>query len=67
MNPKVVVADDQHRTSQELVSLLEREFLVLAAIQDGQTPVDYLRQHRPDVVVLVDRDDPERFRVPSGA
>ena len=66
MNPKVVVADDHHRTSQELVSLLEREFLVLAAIQDGQTPVDYLRQHRPDVVVLVDRGDPECFRVPSG-
>lgn len=58
MNPKVV-ADDHHRTLQELVSLLEREFLVVAAVQDGQTAMDYVRQHRPDVVVLVDRDDPD--------
>lgn len=37
---------------QKLVSLLEREFLVVAAATNGQSVLECVKRHRPDVVVL---------------
>src|SRR5689334_5397544 len=48
----IVVADDHPGFLSRLVSLLEAEFLVVAAADNGQVALERVRQYRPDVVVL---------------
>jgi DNA-binding NarL/FixJ family response regulator len=48
---KVVVADDHEPLLRELCSLLASEFVVVAAVRDGQALVAAARLCRPDVVV----------------
>jgi len=52
MNVKVVVADDHPGALQKSVSLLEGEFLVVAAAKNAQSVLECVKRHRPDVVVL---------------
>lgn len=50
---RVVVADDHHGAAlQQLISLLEAEFLVVATAKNGEAALECVRKHRPDVVVL---------------
>lgn len=52
MKLKVVVADDNPAVLRELVSLLENEFDVVCAANNGQAALDSARRYQPDVVVL---------------
>ena len=50
--PRIVLADDNPTALRQIVALLAAEFDVVAAAENGQVALDYIRQHRPDVVVL---------------
>ena len=50
--PRIVVADDHHDTRAAIVSLLESDFDVVAAVADGQEAVAAAGALDPDVVVL---------------
>jgi DNA-binding NarL/FixJ family response regulator len=49
---RVVVADDHDEGLQEVVSLLEVEFLVVATVNKSQAVLECVRRYQPDVVVL---------------
>jgi DNA-binding NarL/FixJ family response regulator len=52
MKLRVVVADDMASVLAHLVSLLETEFDVVAAAENGKSALECLRRYAPDVVVL---------------
>ena len=52
MKLRVVVADDNSAVLRRFVSLLENEFDVVATAQNGQSALESIRSHRPDVAVL---------------
>ena len=52
MKLRVVVADDNAAFLQRLVSLLGTEFEVLAAFENSQSVLEFVRSCHPDVVVL---------------
>jgi len=49
---RVVVADDMPSMLRHLVSLLETEFEVVAAAEDGKSALECIRRYAPDVAVL---------------
>lgn len=49
---RLVVADDNARMLQRLVSLLEVEFQVVATAADGNSALDLVHHWKPDVVIL---------------
>jgi DNA-binding NarL/FixJ family response regulator len=49
---RVIVADDDPGFLREFISLLGAEFEVVATASDGESALEYIRQHRPDVAVL---------------
>ena len=52
MKLRVVVADDNAAFLRQLVSLLSAEFEVLAAFENGQSLLEFVRRSQPDVIVL---------------
>jgi DNA-binding NarL/FixJ family response regulator len=52
MKLRVVVADDNSDVRRRFVSLLEKEFDVVATAENGQSALECIRSYRPDVVVL---------------
>lgn len=52
MKLRVVVADDMPSMLAHLVSLLETEFEVVAAAEDGKSALECIRRYAPDVAVL---------------
>jgi DNA-binding NarL/FixJ family response regulator len=49
--PRLLLADDHAQTREVLRGLLEPEFDVVAAVQDGRALVQAAAQHCPDVIV----------------
>jgi DNA-binding NarL/FixJ family response regulator len=49
--PRVLLADDQAANAALLSALLQTEFEVIAAVQDGQALVDAATSLSPDVIV----------------
>ena len=49
--PRVILADDHRIFSEGLTKLLQGDYEVVAAVEDGQTLVAAVREHRPDVVI----------------
>jgi two-component system response regulator DegU len=49
---RIIVADDYPPFLQELVSLLEVEFDVVATAADGKSALDLISRYEPDLVVL---------------
>ena len=49
---RIIVADDNPTTLQWLVSLLGRQFDIVATAENGRQALESIRCHRPDVVVL---------------
>src|SRR5437764_13160768 len=49
---RVVLADDNPKWVQMLVSLLEPKFEILATAVDGESALAAISQHKPDVAVL---------------
>jgi DNA-binding NarL/FixJ family response regulator len=52
MKTRIVVADDNPKILNELVSLLQTEFEVVATAADGASARECIHQYRPDVAVL---------------
>ena len=52
MKLKVIVVDDNVTFLQKLVSLLGAEFEVLAAFENSQSVLEFVRHYHPDVVVV---------------
>lgn len=50
--PRIIVADDNPAFRQKLTSLLAIEFDVVATAADGESALDLIRRHKPDLVVL---------------
>jgi DNA-binding NarL/FixJ family response regulator len=50
--PRIIVADDNLAFCQKISSLLSVEFDVVATAADGQSALDLIRSHNPDLVVL---------------
>lgn len=50
--PRIIVADDDPRFLQKLVSLLPAEFDVVATAADGQRALDLIYRFEPDLVLL---------------
>ena len=50
--PRIVVADDHHKTRAAIISLLASDFDVVSSVADGQAAVDAVRALYPDLVVL---------------
>jgi two-component system response regulator NreC len=48
---RVIAADDQPAFLRELVSLLAVEFDVVATAEDGQSALELVQRHKPDLVV----------------
>ena len=55
---RIIVADDYPPFLQELVSLLEVEFDVVATAADRKSALDLISRYQPDLVVL-DLQKPE--------
>ena len=49
---RVVVADDHPGMLNRLISILESEFLVVVAAENGQLALERVKEYRPDVVIL---------------
>jgi len=49
---KVIVADDNPEILRRIVSILAVEVDVVATAANGQSALDLIEEHRPDVVVL---------------
>ena len=49
---RVVVADDEPRLLEAIVSILARDFEVIGAAPDGQTLLQCICEKQPDVVVV---------------
>jgi DNA-binding NarL/FixJ family response regulator len=49
--PRLLLADDHAETADLLCTLLEPEFEVVAAVEDGRALVDAASQFAPDVIV----------------
>jgi len=52
MRLRIVVADDNPRMLQHLVSLLQTEFEVVATASDGASARECIQRFKPDVAVL---------------
>ena len=55
---RIIVADDNPRFLDKLISVLGAEFEIVATAGDGKTVLECIRDWRPDVVVL-DLEMPE--------
>ncbi len=49
---RILLADDHREMLEEVVHLLQSEFEVVGAVNDGQTLLEAASKLRPDVVVL---------------
>ena len=52
MKLRAIVADDNSRVLHEIVSLLRKEFDVVATASDGGSARECIQRHTPDVAVL---------------
>ena len=52
MKLRVIVVDDNVTFLSQLVSLLSAEFEVLAAFENSQSVLEFVRHYHPDVVVV---------------
>ena len=49
---RLIVADDSPLFLQKFVSVLAVEFDIVATAEDGNTALDLIHRHKPDLVVL---------------
>jgi DNA-binding NarL/FixJ family response regulator len=52
MKPKLLVAEDHPKVRAMVVSLLERDFDVVASVANGQAAVELTNKLLPDVLIL---------------
>jgi len=52
MRVRLVIADDDEEILQRVRNLLERDFEIVAAVGDGQSAVEAVGRHKPELAIL---------------